>query len=39
MKKLPEEEEEEEELRDFSARTIGDPISAAAARDRKAGSN
>jgi len=40
MKKLPEEEEEEEELRDFSARTIGDPISAsdcllmsAAARD------
>jgi hypothetical protein len=40
MKKLPEEEEEEDELRDFSARTIGDPISAfdcllmsAAARD------
>jgi hypothetical protein len=40
MKKWPEEEEEEEELRDFSAITIGDPISgfdclpmSAAARD------
>jgi hypothetical protein len=28
VKKLPEEEEEEEELRDFSSKTIGDPISA-----------